>query len=114
MYWILGLAGVFWWFNSSGSAQRWPDGQGPFDALPEDVVKAPIGIDQVTSTAGRQYEVTGYRSPSLGLIYYVAVRKQSSDWISYYFSPTTKVRTIGSVSFGTPQGRAELQADFGL
>jgi hypothetical protein len=109
MIWL--VAGALALFLAEGGA-KWLFGQGPFDGKPSGTSNDVIGINDVKASSGSTYKVTSFKRYTQ--IYFVAVKKDSLDWISYLFSPQTKAKVWYKANAGSDEGVAAMKKDFEL
>ena len=109
MAWLLAL--VF--ATLAVSTRRcWLPGEGPFDAKPSGTDDEVIALHDVKARSGRSYQVTAFRR--FAQVYYVAVRTDSKDWISYLHDPRTKVRVMYRANAASEAALANLREDFAV
>jgi hypothetical protein len=111
---LLGAAGAAGFALLASKQKRLPDGQNPFDAFPPGIDGSdPVAREVVTASSKRSYVVTSFTSAD-GRIYYVAERKGDVDWVSYFFDPTTSMRTLWAANADKDEDISAMKLDFNL
>lgn len=113
MFHALMIAGVGAGFALLRSRRRLPDGQRPFDAFPDGVVREPLRSEVVTVSSGRRYKVTSFASID-GRTYYVAELRGDVDWLSYLQAPGNPDRELWGANADRVEDVAAMRRDFNV